>query len=98
VVDLVVWSFVIALAPVVVGLAWNLISGTADRIGRTLARALADAEPWRLHGPVSFSQTPACVSAAGRTLCAGSARSRATIRRGPSQVGPSARIGPRNDA
>jgi hypothetical protein len=45
VVDLVLASFVVALTPVVLGLAWNLISGIGDRIDRAIARAAESAEP-----------------------------------------------------
>jgi hypothetical protein len=37
VVDLVFWSFVIALIPVALGLAWELISGLGAWIGRGLS-------------------------------------------------------------
>jgi hypothetical protein len=46
VVDLVLASFVVALTPMVLGLAWNLISGIGDRIDRAIARASESAEPW----------------------------------------------------
>jgi hypothetical protein len=45
--DLVLWSFVVALTPVVLGLAWKRIPWVVDENGLGLSRAFADAEPMR---------------------------------------------------
>jgi hypothetical protein len=54
VIGLVLWSFVITLTPVALGLAWKLISGIGRLIGLRLARAFAGAEPWRSLRPLRF--------------------------------------------
>jgi hypothetical protein len=66
VIDLVFWSFVIALTPLAPSLIWELFSGLKDWIGRGVARAFADAEPWGSFRPVSFSQSSGCISVVGR--------------------------------
>ena len=81
--DLVFWSFVIALTPLAPSLIWELFSGLRDWIGRGVARAFEDAEPWGSFHPVSFSQTSGCISVAGRSPGPGTARSWAPNRRVP---------------
>jgi hypothetical protein len=56
VVDLVLWSFVIAMTPVALGLAWKLISGLGAWIGRGLSRAFEDVKQWRSLRHVSFNK------------------------------------------
>jgi hypothetical protein len=51
---LVLWSFVITLTPVALGLAWKLISGIGRLIGLRLSRAFESAEQWRSLRPLSF--------------------------------------------
>jgi hypothetical protein len=83
-VDLVYWSFVMALTPVALGLAWRLISDVGDRIGLGRSRAFEDAEPRGSLPLLNFHQPSGCISVAGRTSCPGTARSWAPNRRGPS--------------
>ena len=59
---LVLWSFVMALTPLALGLAWKLISGMGRLIGLRLARALEGAEPWRSPRPSSFDRESSSVS------------------------------------
>ena len=73
--DLVLWSFVIALTPVALGLAWKLISRVGDLIGLGLSRAFEDAKQWRPLHPLSFSPPSGSLSTAGRTPCPGTGRS-----------------------
>jgi hypothetical protein len=81
---LVFWSFVIALTPLVLGLAWKLGSGIALLIGVGLSRAFEPAEKWRstrLWNPGSPSSSS---SMAGMTQRRATGRSWARISRGPS--------------
>jgi hypothetical protein len=96
--DLVFWSFVIALIPLVLGLAWNLFSEIVDRIGQGLSRTIADAERWPALPPVSFNQPSGCISVAGTTSCPGTAASWASNFSRPPRVRPSDPTGLRNDA
>lgn len=50
-VDLVLWSFVIALSPVALGLTWNLVSGLGCLIG---VRSASASESRGLSGIPSF--------------------------------------------
>jgi hypothetical protein len=84
VIDLVLWSFVLALAPVALGLSWKLISGIGRLIGLGLSRAFEGAEQWRSLRPLSFDPPSSSISMAGRTPCPGTGRFLATDRRGPS--------------
>jgi hypothetical protein len=81
-VDLVLWSFVISLAPVALGLTWKLISGTGDLIGRGLSWAFESAEQWGPLRPLNFNPPSGFISMAGRTPCPGTGRSLASNRRG----------------
>jgi hypothetical protein len=44
--DLVLWFFAIALAPVIVDLAWRLVSEAAHRIAGAQGTALDDVTDW----------------------------------------------------
>jgi hypothetical protein len=68
VVDLALWSFVIALTPGALGLAWKLISRVGDLIGLGLSRAFEDAQQWR---PLRLNPSSGSISTAGRTPCPG---------------------------
>ena len=59
---LVLWSFVMALTPVALGLAWKLISGMGRLIGLRFARAFEGAEQWRSPRPPSFDRESSSVS------------------------------------
>ena len=50
---LVLWSFVISLTPVALGLAWKLTSGIGRWIGLRLAQAFEGYERWRPLHPLS---------------------------------------------
>jgi hypothetical protein len=54
-VDLVLWSFVIALTPVVLGLAWKLVSGIGNWIGLVISGPFEEAEPWEPLRPLSLT-------------------------------------------
>ena len=74
-VNLVVWSFVIALTPVVLGSAWKLVLGTLHWIARGHARAFAAAEPWGPPRPLNFDPPSGYIAMAGRTSGPGTGRS-----------------------
>jgi hypothetical protein len=84
VIGLVLWSFVITLTLVALGLAWQLISGIGRLIGLRLARAFEGAEQWRSLRPLRFDPPSRSLSMAGRTPCPGTGRFWAPDRRGPS--------------
>jgi hypothetical protein len=83
-VDLVLWSFVLVLTPVALGLAWKLIYTVGDLIGLGLSRAFEGAEQGRSLRPLNFNPPSGYLSTAGRTPCPGTGRSLAPNRRGPS--------------
>ena len=83
-VDLVLWSFVTALTPVALGLAWKLIFGIGNVIGLWLSWAFEDAEQWGPLCPLSFDPPSGSLSVAGRTPYSGIGRSSAPNRRGTS--------------
>jgi hypothetical protein len=83
VIELVLWSFVMALTPVALGLAWKLISGIGRLIGIGLSRAFESAEQWRSLRPLRFDSPSSSISMAGGTPSPGSGRFLALDRRGP---------------
>lgn len=54
-VNLVTASFVVALTPVALDLAWRLVSSIGDWIGRGFARAARTQEPCGTYTPEPFS-------------------------------------------
>jgi len=66
VIDLVLWSFVLALTPVALGLTWKLISRVGDLFGLRPSRACQDAEQWRLVRPLNFNPPSGSISVACR--------------------------------
>jgi hypothetical protein len=85
VLDLVLWSFVIALTPVALGLAWKLISGIGDRISLGPSRAFESVEqPSRLRA-VNFNLPSGSISMAGKTPGPGAGWLWAAYHRGPSR-------------
>ena len=52
-VDFVLWSFVIALTPVALGLAWKLVSGIGNWIGLVISGPFEKEEPWEPLRPLS---------------------------------------------
>ena len=81
---LVLWSFVMTLIPVALGLAWKLTAAIGRRIGLGLARAVESAEPWRSHHLLRFDPQSSSISMTGRTQRLGTGRFWAPERRGPS--------------
>src|SRR5207237_935895 len=75
VVNLVVWSFVVALTPVVLGSAWKLVFGTLHWIALGPSRGFQDAEPWDPPRPLNFDPPSSCIAMAGRTSGPGTGRS-----------------------
>jgi hypothetical protein len=64
---LVLWSFVTALTPVALGLAWKLTSAVGRRIGLGLAQAVASAERSTSLPPLRCEPRPSSLSVTGRT-------------------------------
>jgi hypothetical protein len=64
VIDLLLWSFVLALAPVAIGLSWKLVSAVGHQISEAFMHALRweDMRPWSLDLPsgprLSRGRTP----------------------------------------
>jgi hypothetical protein len=83
VIELVLWSFVIALTPWALGLAWMPISGIGHLIGLGLSRALESAEQWRSLRPLRIDPPSSSISMTGTIPCPGSGRFLALDRRGP---------------
>jgi hypothetical protein len=75
VVNLVFGSFVVALTPVVVGLAWKLASGIPHWIALGLSRAFEDVRRGGPPGPLNFDPPSGCIAMARRTSCPGTGRS-----------------------
>jgi hypothetical protein len=98
VLNLVFWSFVVALTPAALGSAWKLVSGILHWIALKVSRAFEEAEHRGWLRPVSFNQPSGCISVADGTSWLGAARSWAPDRRVPSLVRRSSPTGPRNDA
>jgi hypothetical protein len=71
VVDLVRWSFVMALTPLALGLAGQLISRIGNRIVLALARPSVNHEPRGLPHTISRKCTSGYISASGWTPCMG---------------------------
>jgi hypothetical protein len=78
VIDLVLWSFVVALTPVALGLSWRLISG----VGSELSRTFEGAEQWGSLPPLGFDPPSSSISVTGRTPRPGTGRALAPNRRG----------------
>jgi hypothetical protein len=80
---LVFWSFVLALTPLALGLAWELISGIGRLIGLGLSRAFEGDKRRRSPRPLRFDPSSTYLSMAGRTPCPGTGPFLAPDRRGP---------------
>jgi hypothetical protein len=80
-VDLVFWSFVVALTPVALGLAWKLVSGIGNWIGLVISRPFEDDEQWGPLRPLSFNPPSGSISVAGMTPGLEAGRSAAPSRR-----------------
>lgn len=76
VVNLVFWSFAVALTPIALGLAWKLISEIPHWIALGLSRVFEDAEPWGPPRPLNLDPPSGCIAKAGRTSRPRTARSR----------------------
>ena len=63
--DLVRWSFVVALTPLALSLAWRLILLIANSIAVGLARPSLDDEPGGPHQTVTRQPTPSSISLSG---------------------------------
>lgn len=73
-VKLVVASFVIALTPVVLDLAWRLAAGIGDWIGQTPAAA-GEAKPWESTLSVKRMRASSCLSVPAAVPGPGAAQS-----------------------
>jgi hypothetical protein len=82
VIDFVVGSFVIALTPVALGVAWKLVSGVGYVIGRGLSGAFETAEQWGSLHRRNLNRRLGPIALAGRTPCPGNGPSWASNRRG----------------
>jgi hypothetical protein len=78
--DLVLWSFLIALTTMASGLAWRQISGVVDVMGDGLSRAIEDPEPWRSPRLLSSNLASGSISRAGKAPGTETGRSFATSR------------------
>jgi hypothetical protein len=65
--DLVRWSFVVALTPLALGLAWRLILLVANSIARGLARPSVNDEPCGQVHTVSRQRTSRYIAVSGWT-------------------------------
>ena len=83
-VELVLWSFVVALTPVTLSLIWTLISGAEESIERGLSWAFESAESRTIRRPLNVNPPSGPSSMAGRTPCPGTGRSWASNHRGRS--------------
>jgi hypothetical protein len=81
---LVLWSFVLAITPVALGLTWKLISGIGRLIGLRRSRVFEGAEQWRSLRPLSFDPPSSSLSMAGSTPRPGTGQSLAPDHRGTS--------------
>jgi hypothetical protein len=82
VVTLVVWSFVMALTPVALGLALNLVAGILRAV-LGLPRAFQDGNAWGPPHRLNFDAPSGCISWSGTTSWPETGRSRAPGRRVP---------------
>jgi hypothetical protein len=64
--NLVIWSFVVALIPVVVGSVWRLVAGLLHWITLGLSRALENAEPWGISHSLRLDPPSGCIEMARR--------------------------------
>jgi hypothetical protein len=78
VLDLVLWSFVVALAPVALGLLWRFIYG----VGSELSRTFEGAKQWGALPPFGFDRPSSSNLVTGRTQRPGTGRALASNRRG----------------
>jgi hypothetical protein len=67
--DLVRWSFVIAITPLALGLAWNLISQIGNRIVLGLSRPTVNHDPRGLSRTINHQRTSGYISASGWSPC-----------------------------
>jgi hypothetical protein len=67
-VDLVLWSFGLALAPVALGLTWKLVCGIGNWIGHEISRLFEVDEQLDPLRSLSFNPPSGSFSTAGRTL------------------------------
>ena len=82
-IDLVFWSFGMALTPVALGLAWKLIPVVGDMIGLRLSRAFEGARQAGASPPPGFPRL-GLDTRPREDPCPGTGRCRAPNRRGPS--------------
>jgi hypothetical protein len=75
VVNLVFWSFVITLTPVVLGSVWKLVYGISHWMVLGLSRAWMSAEPWGPPRPLNFNPPSGSMAMAGGLLRPGTGRS-----------------------
>jgi hypothetical protein len=68
VVNLVLGSFVVVLAPVAVGWAFKLVSGIAHWVAVGLSRAVEDVKPWGPRRSLNFNPSAGCIAMARKTL------------------------------
>jgi hypothetical protein len=67
--DLVLWSFVIAITPLTLGLAWKLIFQVGNWIVLGLSRPSVNNEPRGLAHTVNRQMTSSYISGSGWTPC-----------------------------
>ena len=75
--NLVGWSFMIALTPLALGLAWKLLSHVGNWIVLGLSRHSLNDEPRRLAHTIRRQDTSGYLSVSGRNPCMRAGRSRA---------------------
>jgi hypothetical protein len=66
VLDFVLWSFVIALAPVALGLTWKCVAGILNLAADGLARAFDGAKPRAALRPINIYPSSGSISMSGR--------------------------------
>ncbi len=83
---LVLWSFVVTLTPLVLGLVWKLTSAIGRRIRLGLMRAVASGNRSKVLPPLGFVPRPSPISVTGSSLCLRGRGTWAPQRRGSSRI------------
>ncbi len=65
--NLMFWSWVVALTPITLDLAWRLVSGIPHWIALGLSRIIVDVKSWASPRPLNFDPPWGWIAMAGRT-------------------------------
>jgi hypothetical protein len=75
VIGLVYWSFVVALTPLALGLAWKLVLGIQHATAHEFARVFEHAEPRGMFRPEAWDPPSGSLAVTGECPWRGAARS-----------------------